>query len=49
MEKAPIESEAAMEQVQQWADGLDKVAILLGHRFPRLSRASGRCPTCAGF
>ena len=35
MAKATIESEAAVTQAQQWADGLDDVATLIGRRFPR--------------
>src|SRR5215471_578840 len=36
MAKAHMESEAAVAQARQWADGLDEVAPLIGCRFPRL-------------
>jgi SRSO17 transposase len=35
MAKTHIESEAAIAQARQWADGLDEVASRIGRRFPR--------------
>jgi hypothetical protein len=35
MPKAHMESETAVAQARQWADGLDAMAPLIGRRFPR--------------
>jgi SRSO17 transposase len=35
MKKEPTESEAAVDQAQQWASGLNEIAALLSQRFPR--------------
>jgi hypothetical protein len=35
MAKAYLESEAAIKQARQWADGLNDVATRIGCRFPR--------------